>query len=876
MGQVTIQQVFDLALQHHQAGRLAEAETIYRQILSQQPGNIDAMHLLGVVAHQTGRNDVAVELIRGAIALRPTFAQAHSNLGNALKDLGRLDEAVAAFGQAIALDRNLPEAHNNLGNVLRDKGELDEAIAAFRRAIALRPAYAAAHGNLGTALKDKGRLDEAIAAFRAAIALNPEFAQAHSNLGNALREKGEREEAIAEFRRAIAQRPNVADVHVNLGNVLRDTGKLEEAIAEYRQAIALRPNYAEAHSNLGNAVKDAGRLDEAITAYREAIRHGPAYADAHVNIGNALKEKGQLDEAIAALRRAVALKPGDAAAHVNLADALRETGELDEAIDAGRRAIVLNVDLPEAHNNLGNALRDKGQLDEAIAAYARANSLDAGSAEFHGNLGAALRERGRLDQAVAALRRAIALKGDYAEAHGNLGNALRDLGQLDEAIAAYARAMEIRPGYAEAHSNLIYAMHFHPGYETQAIAEEHRRWNRQHAEPLGKFIKPLGNSRDRDRRLRVGYVSADFRRHSVSRFLLPLFRHHARIGHDHVAFEIICYSDVAKEDGVTASLRACADGWRKVVGYTDERVAEKIREDGIDILVDLAGHTAGNRLLVFARRAAPVQITYLGYPGTTGLPEMDFRLSDSFADPPGMTEALHSETLWRLPVCNWCYGEPDGLPAVRASRGNGPICFGTFNNFAKASPAVMELWAEILRAAPSSRLMIKSPATGEASVRRRTAEFFESRGVRAERLELRGLEADVRSHLEVYNQTDIALDTFPYHGTTTTCEAMSMGVPVVTLAGKSHVSRVGVSLLSCVGLAELIAQTGEEYVAIAVKLAKDLPRLADLRGTLRPRMCESPLMDAPKFAWNVEAAYRQMWQGWCEKACGGISRRQVP
>ena len=301
------------------------------------------------------------------------------------------------------------------------------------------------------------------------------------------------------------------------------------------------------------------------------------------------------------------------------------------------------------------------------------------------------------------------------------------------------------------------------------------------------------------------------------------------------------------------------------VGWTDERVADKVWENKIDILVDLAGHTAGNRLRVFARKPAPVQVSYLGYPGSTGLSEMDYRLTDSLADPPGKTELLHSEKLLRLPVCNWCFNEPDDAPMVGPlpAYAAGSICFGTFNNFTKASPAIMDMWAAILNAVPSSRLIMKFRGLGEKSVRQQIHQCFASRGVRAERLEIRGHEPNPVSHLKAYNEVDIALDTFPYHGTTTTCEAMWMGVPVVTLAGSSHVSRVGVSLLSSVGLPEMIAQTPQQYVEIAVGLARDLPRLADLRLTLRPRMRASPLMDAPRFARDIEAAYRQMWRIWC-------------
>jgi protein O-GlcNAc transferase len=573
----------------------------------------------------------------------------------------------------------------------------------------------------------------------------------------------------------------------------------------------------------------AGRLAEAENLYRQILLQQPAHFDALNLLGVIALQAGQLDVAADLMRRAIAVRPDYAEAHSNLGKALKGQGQLNDAIAAYRRAIALNPSLPAAHNNLGNALRDAGRLDEAIA----------------------------------AMRQAIVLAPNFPEAHFNLGNTLRDEGLLDEAIAELRQAIALKPDFADAHSNLVFALHYHAGFDAKTVAEEHFRWGRQHARPLSRFMQPHGNSRDPDRRLRIAYVSADFREHSVSFFLLPLFAQH-----DRGVNQIICYSDVRNEDAITNQLRACADEWHKTAGFTDERLADKIRQDQIDILIDLAGHTSRNRLRVFARKPAPVQVSYLGYPGTTGLAEIDYRLSDSLADPTGTTESLHAEKLWRLPVCNWCYGAPPNAPPARSSRADAPVCFGTFNNFLKASPAVMEMWAAILKAAPSSRLIIKSGGLLEPSAGRRVIEFFTSRGVQPDRLDLRGVDPDFRSHLDAYNQMDIALDTFPYHGTTTTCEALWMGVPVVTLAGPSHVSRVGVSLLSAVGLPELIAHTPQQYVQIAVALASDLPRLAELRRTLRDRMRASPLMDAPRFARDIEAAYRQLWHLWCKTAAG--------
>jgi protein O-GlcNAc transferase len=441
-----------------------------------------------------------------------------------------------------------------------------------------------------------------------------------------------------------------------------------------------------------------------------------------------------------------------------------------------------------------------------------------------------------------------------------LGSALKSLGLLDEAIEEFREAIRIKPEYKDAHNNLVFAVQFHPDYEAGAVREEIARCNARHAQPPGNLIRPHGNDRNPDRRLRIGYVSADFRNHSVSQFLLPLFEKH-----DHSQCEVFCFSDVLKQDGMTVRLRARVDHWQSICGWTDDRVADRIRDQKIDILVDLSGRTAGNRLGVFGRKPAPVQVSYLGYPGTTGLKTIDYRMTDAIADP---ADEVPGDRVFRLPVCNWCFGAPENAPEVGPlpAESAGSITFGTFNNFAKVLPGVMDLWARILNAVPSSRLIIKSRGVNERSVRERVHRFFTARGVDENRVELRGRDVSAAAHLAGYNEIDIALDTFPYHGTTTTCEALWMGVPVVTLAGNAHFSRVGVSLLTNLGHPEWVADSADRYFEIAAGLAKDLPRLTELRKSLRERMAASSLMDAARFARDMEAAYREMWREWCAGA----------
>ncbi len=811
-----------IALQHHQAGRLPAAEQCYRRILAAEPNHADAWHLLGIIAYQVGKHELAVEYIGRAIGSRGTVAAFHNNLGNALQGQGKLVDAVACYHRAVQLKPDYVEAHNNLGTALRAQGMLDDAAACYRRALELNPDHAEAHNNLGTALSDQGKPDDAVDCYRRAVQLKPNFAEAHNNLGTALQGQGKLDEAAACYRRALELKPQFADAYNHLGTVLNDQGKLDEAAACYRRALELKPDSAEAHNNLGNAGKCHGKLDEAVACYRRALVLKPDYAKARNNLGAALQGQGKLPEAVACHLRALELKADDA----------------------------------EALNNLGAALKGQGKLDTAVACYRRALALKPDDAETHNNLGAALQGQGKLDEAVACYRRALELKPDSAEAHNNLGTAFQAQGKLDETVACCRRALELKPDSAEIHSNLVYALNFCPGYDALAIREEHRRWNQRHAQPLAKFIKPHANERCPDRRLRIGYVSPDFRDHVVGLNLLPLFRQH-----DRRRFEVFCYSQVLRPDAVTNRFQGYAGVWRNAVGWTDEALARRIGEDRIDILVDLTLHMARNRLLVFARKPAPVQVTFAGYPGTTGLEAIDYRLTDLHLDPPGFSDGRYAEESIRLPETFWCYDPLSGEPAVNflPALEKGFLTFGCLNNFCKINAFVLKLWAGVLKAVEHSQLMILA---AEGAHRQRTLDFLSQEGITPDRVNFVARQPR-RRYLELYHRLDIGLDTVPYNGHTTSLDSFWMGVPVITIVGETVVGRAGLSQLRNLGLSELIADTPEQFVRIAAELAGDLPRLTRLRATLRERIERSPLMDAPRFARNIEAAYRTMWRRWC-------------
>jgi predicted O-linked N-acetylglucosamine transferase (SPINDLY family) len=570
-------------------------------------------------------------------------------------------------------------------------------------------------------------------------------------------------------------------------------------------------------------------------------------------------EQGRPEEAEASVRQTLRLQPGYAEAHNNLGVALAKQGRPGEAVAAYQHALRLMPGYATAHVNLGNALRAQGRLEEAVAAYRHALHLQPGCAEAYSNYGVLLADQGRPGEAEAAHRQALSLMPDYAEGHNNLGNALRAQGRLDEAVAAYQQTLRLKPDYAEAHSSLLFTLHYRPGVTPAELVAAHAEYERRHAAPLRAAWRPHANTPDPERRLRLGFLSPDLRRHPVGYFAVRCLENL-----DPARAEVVCYNNALKSDSLTDRFRAAAAVWRDVVGWGDERLAGQVRADGIDVLFDLAGHTARNRLLAFARKPAPVQVTWIGYEGSTGLAAMDYILADS-AVIPASEEAHYCERVLRLPDSYVCYDPPAAAPPVAAppAPGRGYVTFGCCNNPAKVTAPVIELWSRILLQVPGSRLVLKYRGMDDPACAGRFREGFAARGIDAGRLELLG-PSSYEEYLAHYGGIDVALDPFPFCGGVTTCEALWMGVPVVTCPGPTFAGRHSLSYLSSVGLAELVAGDPEQYVQVAVRLARDWPRLAELRAQLRTQMAGSPLCDGRRFAANLLAVVRGAWRRWVE------------
>lgn len=608
-----------------------------------------------------------------------------------------------------------------------------------------------------------------------------------------------------------------------MGQLLRIGKRIADSMRCFQRAAQLRPDSAAAHFELAVSCQLFGQHTQAIAAYQAALRLDPIHEQAYVNLGNALMESGALGQAI-------------------------------QCLEYGRERLPHSTNIL---NNLGYMLRTQGRLEESEI-YLRL-SVEKNADPFNlNNLGITLSDMGKLDEAVEVFQRCLQMSPNFAGAHSNLGNVFKDQGLLDEAIAEYRAALEWQPRWMEVHSNLLCTINPHSAWTPQQILEEHRRWDHIHAKPLAQTKLEFHRDRRLDRPLRVGYVSPDLKAAPVGRFMMPVYS-----AHDPKRYVIYTYSSTRKTDSITERCRRHSAVWRDVAGVSDEQLTSLIRNDEIDILVDLTMHMIDHRLLVFARRAAPIQATYLAYGGTTGLSTMDYRITDSYLDPPGQNDSHYSERCMQLDGCYWCYEPLVGMPEVRPRPvlRAGEITFGCLNNFCKVSIPTLETWSRLLKVLPGARLILHAQP---GSQRERVMVFMEDRGVDRQRIEFVPI-LPGNEYFEQYHRIDIALDTFPFCGGTTTCDALWMGVPVISLAGPRAVNRSGYSLLSSIGLGQFVLWTPDDYVQKAVALANDVKELNALSATMRERMQASRLMDANAFTRDLESVYRRMWFEYLQK-----------
>jgi predicted O-linked N-acetylglucosamine transferase (SPINDLY family) len=764
---------------------------------------------------------------------------------------GDLPRARQLYAQLLADDAAHGMAMFRLAVIGLQEGAPAEAIEWLQRALAIEPGQRRYREALGQACAMAGRHAGAAEVYLGLLAEDAAQADHWCGLGSALQASGALREAVEAWRAAVQRDANRGDAWNNLGNCLRLLGENGEALAAYQRALAVQPGDAHALTNLGALLQEQGRDEEALEALRAALSAAPDTAPALINLGVLLTRLGHLDEALRLLERAVALEPPIAHAAYNYGIALHACGRLRDAQAQYRRALALDPAHAEAANNLGNVCRDLGEHRAAHEAYETAMRVRPDFVDAYNNAANLMRTLGRLDEAQALLRTALGFDPSRSATLNNLGNVLKDSGELDEGIECFRRAVLSEPDNVIAHSNLLYALSFQAA-DARAILEEARRWSVQHEAPLRANRKYANRASAEGRRLRIGYVSADFRAHCQALFMTPLLAHH-----DRTRFEIHAYSSVVRPDATTARLAGYVEKWRDVRTLSNATLADNIRADDIDILVDLTMHMSDGRPLMFARKPAPVQVAWLAYPGTTGIEAMDWRLTDPWLDPPEH-DGHYSERSWRLPHTFWCYDaidtdtEVNALPAAHA----GHVTFGSLNNPCKLTQTTLRLWARIFDWLPTARLVLMA---AEGDARHRLAQRLAQAGIEPARVRFvpfRPRDAYLRS----YHEIDIGLDTLPYNGHTTSLDALWMGVPVVTRIGPTVAGRAGLSQLANLDLVELAANSDDAFVETAVSLASDLPRLASLRGTLRARMQQSPLMDGERFARGVEAAFEGMWR----------------
>jgi protein O-GlcNAc transferase len=844
------------------AGRFEDALKCYEAAIQQSPRLARAHLNCGNVLLAMGKAEEARDALQAAINLDPTYAAAHFNLGNASAQMGRHEEALQAYREAIRLKPDFVDAEVAQGCVQQDIGRFKDAVESYRRALEIRPDYVEVHGNLGSVLRKLGQSQEAAASYRRALEINPGSVEMCLELGITLSDSGQHDEALTHLRRGLEIKSDYAELHKARGAVLFDLGRMEEAKTCFRRALELDPGSAIAHCRLGDVQREFGQLDVAVVSYRRALEIAPDFVIGLMKLGTALGELKQPEAAIVNYQRALEIEPDSVIALNNLGNLQKELGQFDAAVASYQHALEVNPAFEGALYNLGNALKELGRFDEAVMNYQRALKIKPDYVGAYCNLGLVQIVIGQLDAAEASLNRALEIDPNLAEAHNNLGGVFKERGQLKKALMCIRKSLEFNPNASEAQGILLYLHTCLADLSDKAMLAEAKRYG----ELVAKSARPYSswrNTAEPNRCLRIGFVSGDFCYHPVGFFLESILVALKAQASDRM--KVFAYSSRIHFDHLSERIKANCEEWQLVVGLSDEKLAYQIREDRIDVLVDLSGHTDHHRLPLFAWKPAPVQASWLGYFATTGVEAIDYLIAAPWTLP-ATEEVYFTEKIWRLPETRLCFTVPDEHIDVAPppAMTNGYITFGSFNNLTKMNEAVVSLWSRVLKAVPGSRLLLKTKQLQEASVRQDIVAQFSQCGIDADRLLLESHDSRVK-YFEAYHRIDIALDPFPYPGGTTTVEGLWMGVPVITLAGERFLSRQGVGLLMNCGLSEWVAADADAYVACAVSHAANLPALAQLRKGLRQQVLDSPIFDAPRFARYFEEALRGMWVTWCSQ-----------
>ncbi len=742
----------------------------------------------------------------------------HSSKLNLAEGIQRSEDIAAG---SLEMKPNNADEYYNLGIQMTEQGRHQDAIICYRKTLEINPDDADAYYNMGIEFYSLGEIENAISCYRHVIKMNPNDFHAYNNMGIVLKDQGKIRQAIACHRKALEINPGHVHTHNNMGAALMCLDELEEAVACYRKAIKITPNDSQLYSNMGIAYMGLGKAEDAIECYRKALEIDPANIPSYNGMGATLSSQGKIEEAILYYRKALELDPDDFAPYFNLGNALKSQSKTEEAIECYRKAVKINPSHVHAYNNMGIALFTQGKTEEAIECYQKATAIISKGSE---------------------LCNSPSVQQHYDYDTGGTAFSTKNVSKR-------------RSEDALAHCNLIFTLQYVPDMTGERLIAECRRWDTL----FGSHQKPVvyKNNPDPNRRLKVGYVSPDFHGHAAAFLLEPLLA-----SHDKTAVEVFCYAEVRSPDSNTEKFQKHADKWRVTVGVSDKDMADMIRADKIDILVDCGGYSDNNRLTALTHRPAPIQISSMfGHGGATGLRAFDYVLTDQYLTPPGF-ENHFSEEIIRLPNHIAPFTPLSQYPDVSPSNASrsGRIVFACFAALARISQKAFNLWRRILEGVPGATLLVKNAAFSDAGTLESWRDMFSSF---TDRVDFEGVPGGWAQNMDVYRRIDIVLDSFPASGHTVSLIPLWMGVPVVSYSGKHAAQRFGTSVLSNVGLSELLAETEDEYVEKAIRLASDLEKLQLLRKTLRKQMADSVICDSRQIASDIELEYRRIWKKRC-------------
>ncbi|MBF0194983.1 MAG: tetratricopeptide repeat protein [Magnetococcales bacterium] len=785
----------------------------------QQPLSVDEAYKQAFSHFEAQRYTDADKLCTAILQVYPNYIAVINLLGLIAQKLNRHDLAVELFQRAISIDNNMALLYYNLATSLCPLGRIKEAIKVLHTALEKQPENSQITNYLNTLINNNKTISK-----NGSV---PSSAKKALTKGISSHKIGRLDEAINWYNKSLEINPENEVALLNIGLALQTTGKLDEAVIYYQKSIFVNHNYPEAYFNLGNGLKELGKLDEAVNNYQYAIALSPNYADAYFNLGNVLKEQCKLAHAVINYQKAIAIKPDYAVVHLNLGVVFKEQGNREQAIICYQKAITCNPEYADAYSNLGAALQEQGNLEEAVNCY----------------------------------KKAIAIKPNYAAAYSNLGTALQEQGNLDEAVICYKKALTIKPYYTVACSNLLFCSQYIPNQNQNNLFLLHRKYGESCFNAITSQNFSYKNNNSPNRRIHIGLVSPDLGLHPVGHFMMGFLKYHSVN-----ELEITCYSD-KKPDEMTNLLKSYSDNWVSSRTMGDDDLAQLINNDCIDILIDLAGHTVNNRLNMFIKKPAPVQISWAGYVGTTGLQAIDYIIADKF-NVPENDDKFYTERIIRLPDSWLTYtpslNTPKDTPRIIVEGSKERFTLGNFGNPLKINEEMLQVWSQILLKLPNADLLFIYKGMDKPDNVKRITQYFERAGVKKDRIIIEGY-LPHQEFLTRYNSVDIALDTLPYSGGITIIEALWMGVPVVTTYGDTFAGRHAASILHAVGLAELVTKNFDEYIQLVVHLVTNHQKLNRLKKGLRNKVTQSPFCDHQKFSINVTKELRKVWVEWCKK-----------